>query len=38
MASGMLKRFGVKKDDPVIIYMPMIPETLIGMLACARIG
>jgi len=29
---------GVKKGDRVIIYMPMIPEAVIGMLACARIG
>ncbi len=35
---NLLKRFGVKKGDRVIIYMPMIPETAIVMLACARIG
>ena len=33
-----LKRLGVKKGDRVTIYMPMIPETAIAMLACARIG
>ncbi len=36
--AGVLKSFGVNKGDRVIIYMPMIPETLFGMLACARIG
>ncbi|MDB3993314.1 propionyl-CoA synthetase [Gammaproteobacteria bacterium] len=36
--AGVLKNFGVEKGDRVIIYMPMIPETLIAMLACARIG
>ncbi|GIR63454.1 MAG: hypothetical protein CM15mP68_1200 [Pseudomonadota bacterium] len=29
---------GVAKGDVVIIYMPMVPETVIAMLACARIG
>ena len=33
-----LKELGVKKDDRVIIYMPMIPEIAYAMLACARIG
>ncbi len=33
-----LKKLGVKKGDRVGIYLPMIPETLISMLACARIG
>jgi propionyl-CoA synthetase len=37
MCGGMVK-FGVKKGDRVVIYMPMIPETVIAMLACARIG
>ena len=36
--SNVLKRLGVKKGDRVTIYMPMIPETVIAMLACARIG
>jgi acetyl-CoA synthetase len=36
--SNALKRLGVKKGDRVTIYMPMIPETAIAMLACARIG
>jgi len=33
-----LKKMGVKKGDRVGIYLPMIPETIISMLACARIG
>lgn len=33
-----LDSLGVKKGDAVVIYMPMIPEALISMLACARIG
>lgn len=36
--AGMLARLGVKTGDRVIIYMPMIPQTLFAMLACARIG
>ena len=36
--AGVLKTKGVEKGDRVIIYMPMIPETLVAMLACARIG
>jgi propionyl-CoA synthetase len=37
--AGILdKDFGVKKGDRVILYMPMIPEAVVGMLACARIG
>jgi propionyl-CoA synthetase len=36
--AGGLTRLGVKKGDRVVIYMPMVPETVIGMLACARIG
>ncbi len=38
LCAGMLKDFGVGKGDVVILYMPMIPEAAIGMLACARIG
>ena len=37
-ASNMLKRLGVKKGDRVCIYMPMVPEAAVVMLACARIG
>jgi acetyl-CoA synthetase len=36
--ANVLKKQGVKKGDTVAIYMPMIPETSIAMLACARIG
>jgi acetyl-CoA synthetase len=37
-AALALKRLGVQKGQPVAIYMPMIPELPIAMLACARIG
>ena len=36
--AGVLQNQRIKKGDRVIIYMPMIPEAVIGMLACARIG
>ncbi|NND21635.1 MAG: propionyl-CoA synthetase [Silicimonas sp.] len=36
--AGALARQGVTKGDRVIIYMPMIPEALVAMLACARLG
>ncbi len=36
--ANALKRLGVKKGDRVGIYLPMIPEATISMLACARIG
>jgi len=36
--ANVLKSLGVKKGDRVCIYMPMIPETVFSMLACARIG
>lgn len=36
--AGVLKGQGVQKGDTVIIYMPMIPQTVIAMLACARLG
>ena len=36
--AGALVRLGVVKGDRVIIYMPMVPEAVIAMLACARIG
>ena len=35
---GMLRAHGVDKGDRVVIYLPMIPEALISMLACARLG
>ena len=37
-AANALKKLGVKKGDRVAIYLPMIPEAAIAMLACARIG
>lgn len=36
--AGVLVDYGVTKGDRVVIYMPMIPEAAIAMLACARIG
>lgn len=36
--AGFLTSLGVKKGDRVVIYMPMIPEAAMAMLACARIG
>jgi len=36
--ANVLKKFGVKKGDRVSIYLPMIPELPMAMLACARIG
>jgi len=36
--ANVLKSFGVKKGDRVCIYLPMIPEAVFSMLACARIG
>ena len=36
--AGMLRRQGIEKGDRVIIYMPMVPEAVIAMLACARLG
>ena len=38
LCAGGLTELGVGRGDRVIIYMPMIPETIIAMLACARIG
>src|SRR4051812_14474539 len=38
MFANVLKRNGAKKGDRVLIYMPMVPEAAISMLACARIG
>jgi propionyl-CoA synthetase len=36
--AGVLRSLGVGKGDRVVLYMPMVPETLIGMYACARLG
>jgi len=38
LLGAMLRDFGVVKGDRVIIYMPMVPEAVFAMLACARIG
>src|SRR5215813_12948062 len=38
LLGAMLRDFGVGKGDRVIIYMPMVPEAVFAMLACARIG
>ena len=38
MFAGALAKRGVGKGDRVIVYMPMIPEAVIAMLACARLG
>lgn len=36
--ANSLKRLGISKGDTVTLYMPMVPELVIGVLACARIG
>jgi acetyl-CoA synthetase len=36
--ANVLKKYGVEKGDRVCIYLPMIPEAAVAMLACARIG
>jgi propionyl-CoA synthetase len=36
--AGALRRLGVEKGDRVVIYMPMIPQSPVAMLACARLG
>ncbi len=36
--AGGLRKLGVAKGDRVLIYMPMVPEAVIAMLACARLG
>ena len=36
--AGVLRDLGVTKGDRVVIYMPMVPEAVVAMLACARIG
>ncbi len=36
--SDVLKSFGVQKGDKVAIYLPMVPEAVVAMLSCARIG
>jgi propionyl-CoA synthetase len=36
--AAILRDFGVEKGDRVLLYMPMVPEAAVAMLACARIG
>ncbi|MEN3346614.1 MAG: propionyl-CoA synthetase, partial [Bradyrhizobium sp.] len=36
--AAVMQDFGVAKGDRVILYMPMVPEAVVAMLACARIG
>ncbi len=36
--AGALSRLGVRQGDRVLVYMPMVPEAVVAMLACARIG
>jgi propionyl-CoA synthetase len=36
--AGALVRLGARKGDRVVVYMPMVPEAIVAMLACARIG
>ncbi|KQV72977.1 propionyl-CoA synthetase [Rhizobium sp. Root1220] len=36
--AATLRQYGIAKGDRVIIYMPMVPEAILSMLACARIG
>ncbi|MBV1877865.1 MAG: propionyl-CoA synthetase [Pseudomonadales bacterium] len=38
LLAGVLQNLGVEKGDRIIIYLPMIPEAAMAMLACARIG
>jgi propionyl-CoA synthetase len=37
-AAGTLRALGVEKGDRVVVYLPMIPEAVVAMLACARLG
>lgn len=36
--ANVLKSFGIEKGDRVVLYMPMVPELVVAMLGCARIG
>jgi propionyl-CoA synthetase len=38
LLAGILRNLGVEKGDRVVLYMPMVPEAVIAMLGCARIG
>lgn len=37
-AAGVLRALGVERGDRVVVYLPMVPEAIVTMLACARIG
>ncbi|WP_431842658.1 acetate--CoA ligase [Calidifontibacter indicus] len=37
-AAGVLRALGVERGDRVVVYLPMVPEAVVTMLACARIG
>ena len=36
--AGALRRLGVRPGDRVVVYLPMVPEAVVAMLACARLG
>ena len=36
--AGVLAKLGIKKGDTIILYMPMVPQAVVAMLACARLG
>jgi len=36
--AGVLRSLGVGRGDRVVVYMPMVPEAVVAMLACARLG
>jgi acyl-coenzyme A synthetase/AMP-(fatty) acid ligase len=36
--ANLYKKFGISKGDRIIIYMPMIPEAIFAVMACARLG
>ena len=38
LLAGVLTDYGVKKGDTVVVYMPMVPEAVFVLLACARLG
>ena len=38
MFAGVLQKHGVRRGDRVLIYMPMIPEAIVAMLAASRLG
>lgn len=38
LLAGALAKLGVRRGDRVVIYMPLIPETVMAIMACARLG